>query len=89
MTTPLRSFSEIDIRTGEPVEMYTIIVHPSQASVLREEYRGQNARERYYHQRWLERYNRRARRLGAREISTEPLVGVVGGFRGVTITEDA
>lgn len=88
MSEPLSPFTEIDIRTGEPVEMYVVVLHPSQAAILREEYCGQNARERYYRQRHLERYNRRARRLGAREISEAPLVAEVGSFGGVRIVED-
>lgn len=73
-----------DPETGREVECYVVLWHPEQVSSLRHA----EARHRYYWNRWVERYNRRAERLGLAPVDPD-YEGQVGSLFGSRLVEDA
>lgn len=70
--------------TPLPDGSYIVIWHPDQVRDLRHV----EARHRYYWNRWVERYNRRAERLGLAPLNPD-YEGEVGSIFGTKIVEDA
>lgn len=73
-----------DTETGQQVECYIVVWHPEQVISLRHA----EARHRYYLNRWVERYNRRAERLGLAPVDPD-YEGQVGSLFGTRLVEDA
>lgn len=66
--------------TGEVEPYYVIIAHPGWRDLLR-----MTAREQWYHDRHVERFNRRQERLGRPKLGE--FIGQTGSWRGIQIVD--